>query len=111
LRLTAGQNDAIFNNASTFKVEMDDTTKILNDASPRTLVVLDELGRGTSSHDGTAIAFAVLHHLASRKSCIGFFASHYNLSDFTNHSKCAFRSEMLAQCNFGAASDHATWPL
>jgi DNA mismatch repair protein MSH6 len=90
---------------------MDDTTKILNDASPRTLVVLDELGRGTSSHDGTAIAFAVLHHLASRKSCIGFFASHYNLSDFTNHSKCAFRFERRAQSDPHAAFDHAIWLL
>lgn len=66
---------------------MDDTTKILSDASPKTLVVLDELGRGTSSHDGTAIAFAVLHHLATYKSCIGFFSTHYSLHDFESHSK------------------------
>lgn len=69
-----GANDAIFANASTFKVEMDDCRKILTKATPRSLVILDELGRGTSTYDGMAIAFAVLHRLATHVGCIGFFA-------------------------------------
>lgn len=53
-------SDAIFANASTFKVEMDDARKILVDSTPRSLVILDELGRGTATHDGLSIAFSVL---------------------------------------------------
>lgn len=88
-----GANDFIFANASTFKVEMDDCNKILTkvsfflslssnlelmgvsiQATPRSLVILDELGRGTSTYDGMSIAFAVLHRLATHVGCIGFFA-------------------------------------
>lgn len=89
-----GANDFIFANASTFKVEMDDCNKILQkvrvnalcscsradplaQATPRSLVILDELGRGTSTYDGMAIAYAVLHRLATHTGCIGFFATHF----------------------------------
>ncbi|KAJ8294900.1 DNA mismatch repair protein msh6 [Rhodotorula toruloides] len=72
-----GANDFIFANASTFKVEMDDCNKILQKATPRSLVILDELGRGTSTYDGMAIAYAVLHRLATHMGCIGFFATHF----------------------------------
>ncbi|GAA6001069.1 mismatch repair ATPase MSH6 [Rhodotorula paludigena] len=72
-----GANDLIFANASTFKVEMDDCNKILQKATPRSLVILDELGRGTSTYDGMAIAFAVLHRLSTHIGCIGFFATHF----------------------------------
>lgn len=92
-----GANDLIFANASTFKVEMDDCNKILqkvrghrglvgdfqtnaslaSQATPRSLVILDELGRGTSTYDGMAIAFAVLHRLSTHIGCIGFFATHF----------------------------------
>lgn len=70
-----GANDFIFNNTSTFKVEMDDCKKIISEATPKSLVILDELGRGTSTFDGVAIAFAVLHHLTTHKSCVGFFST------------------------------------
>lgn len=70
-----GANDFIFANASTFKVEMDDCRKILTKATPKSLVILDELGRGTSTYDGMAIAFSVLHRLATHVGCIGFFAA------------------------------------
>ncbi|KAH8919876.1 hypothetical protein BT69DRAFT_1336919 [Atractiella rhizophila] len=72
-----GANDLIFQNSSTFKVEMDDAKRILTEATPKSLVILDELGRGTSTHDGVAIAHAVLHRLATHVGCIGFFATHY----------------------------------
>lgn len=72
-----GANDFIFANSSTFKVEMDDCNKILTKATPRSLVILDELGRGTSTYDGMAIAFAVLHQLSTHVGCVGFFATHF----------------------------------
>ncbi|KAI5476724.1 hypothetical protein MNV49_007314 [Pseudohyphozyma bogoriensis] len=82
-----GANDFIFANASTFKVEMDDCNKILTKSTPRSLVILDELGRGTSTYDGMAIAFAVLHRLATHVGCIGFFATHFTslTEDFAYH--------------------------
>jgi DNA mismatch repair protein MSH6 len=73
-----GAQDHIFAAQSTFFVELAETKKILTEASPRSLVILDELGRGTSSSDGVAVAQAVLHHLASHVGCLGFFATHYH---------------------------------
>lgn len=72
-----GAHDNIFAAQSTFLVELSETAKILQFATPRSLVILDELGRGTSSYDGLAVAQAVLHDVASRIGCVGFFASHY----------------------------------
>lgn len=73
-----GAHDNIFAAQSTFFVELSETQKILADATPRSLVILDELGRGTSSYDGVAVAQAVLHDVATRLGCIGFFATHYH---------------------------------
>lgn len=72
-----GANDNIFAAQSTFFVELSETQKILSEATPRSLVILDELGRGTSSYDGVAVAQAVLHDIATRVGCVGFFATHY----------------------------------
>ncbi|KAI5808526.1 DNA mismatch repair protein msh6 [Peziza echinospora] len=73
-----GANDNIFASQSTFFVELSETKKILSEATPRSLVILDELGRGTSSYDGVAVAQSVLHHIATHIGCIGFFATHYH---------------------------------
>jgi len=73
-----GANDNIFAAQSTFFVELSETKKILAEATPRSLVILDELGRGTSSYDGVAVAQAVLHHVATHIGCVGFFATHYH---------------------------------
>ncbi|KAL9090621.1 MAG: hypothetical protein Q9159_001868 [Coniocarpon cinnabarinum] len=73
-----GANDNIMQAQSTFFVELAETKKILNEATPRSLVILDELGRGTSSVDGLAVADAVLHHIAGHVGCLGFFATHYH---------------------------------
>ena len=73
-----GANDNIFAAQSTFFVELAETKKILSEATPRSLVILDELGRGTSSYDGVAVAEACLHHIASHVGCVGFFATHYH---------------------------------
>ncbi|KAJ4358483.1 DNA mismatch repair protein msh6 [Didymosphaeria variabile] len=72
-----GANDNIFAAQSTFFVELSETQKILAEATPRSLVILDELGRGTSSYDGVAVAQAVLHDISTRIGCVGFFATHY----------------------------------
>ncbi|KAK5076960.1 DNA mismatch repair protein msh6 [Lithohypha guttulata] len=82
-----GAQDHIFAAQSTFFVELAETKKILTEASPRSLVILDELGRGTSSHDGVAVAQAVLHHLASHIGCLGYFATHYHSlsAEFDRH--------------------------
>jgi DNA mismatch repair protein MSH6 len=73
-----GAHDNIFAAQSTFFVELSETKKILSEATPRSLVILDELGRGTSSYDGVAVAQAVLHDVATRIGCVGFFATHYH---------------------------------
>jgi len=74
-----GANDNILGGQSTFMVELDETAKILRHATPRSLVILDELGRGTSTHDGFAIAYSVLHHLVTHIGCRGLFSTHYHL--------------------------------
>ncbi|CAK5264723.1 unnamed protein product [Mycena citricolor] len=82
-----GAYDNMFSNASTFKVELDECCKILRDATPKSLVILDELGRGTSTFDGMAIAGAVLHQLATHTLPLSIFATHYSslTDDFTYH--------------------------
>lgn len=82
-----GANDNIFAAQSTFFVELSETKKILSEATPRSLVILDELGRGTSSYDGVAVAQAVLHHIATHIGCVGFFATHYHslATEFSTH--------------------------
>ncbi|KAN0065001.1 DNA mismatch repair protein msh6 [Thecaphora frezii] len=84
-----GANDQIFRNNSTFMVEMLEASRIVKECTPRSLVVMDELGRGTSTFDGQAIAFAVLHHLVSRTRCLAFFLTHYtNLAyDFQGYPR------------------------
>ncbi|KAK4234506.1 hypothetical protein C8A03DRAFT_37716 [Achaetomium macrosporum] len=88
-----GANDNIFAAQSTFFVELSETKKILAEATPRSLVILDELGRGTSSYDGVAVAQAVLHHVASHIGCVGFFATHYHslAAEFTHHPEVRAR--------------------
>lgn len=72
-----GANDNIIAGLSTFMVELKETSRILNEATPASLVILDELGRGTSTHDGYAIALSVLHDLVARVGCLGLFTTHH----------------------------------
>ncbi|KAI1335613.1 muts domain V-domain-containing protein [Xylariaceae sp. FL0016] len=72
-----GARDNLFRGESTFMVEVSETAAILRAATPRSLVVLDELGRGTSTHDGAAIAQAVLAHVVRETKCLTLFITHY----------------------------------
>lgn len=73
-----GAADDLTRGYSTFMVEMIEAASILRYATPRSLVILDEVGRGTSTEDGVAIASAILEFLASHINCLSFFATHYH---------------------------------
>lgn len=72
-----GSLDAIGSGMSSLMVELAETSRILSAASSKSLVVIDELGRGTSTHDGTAIAYATLAHLVETINCVSLFITHY----------------------------------
>jgi DNA mismatch repair protein MutS len=73
-----GAQDDIASGQSTFMVEMTETAAILHQATPRSLLILDEIGRGTATYDGLAIARAVLEHIHDRLGARTLFATHYH---------------------------------
>ena len=73
-----GAADDLARGRSTFMVEMVETAAILNQAGPRALVILDEIGRGTATFDGLSIAWAVVEHLHQVNRCRALFATHYH---------------------------------
>jgi DNA mismatch repair protein MutS len=73
-----GASDDLARGRSTFMVEMTETSAILHNATRRSLVVLDEIGRGTSTFDGVSIAWAVAEHLHDAIGCRTLFATHYH---------------------------------
>ena len=73
-----GAADDLARGRSTFMVEMIETAAILNRATDRSLVILDEIGRGTATYDGLAIAWATLEHLHEASACRTLFATHYH---------------------------------
>lgn len=72
-----GASDSIQQGRSTFLEELSETSHILHRCTERSLVILDELGRGTSTHDGMAIAYATLHYLLKQKKSLVLFVTHY----------------------------------
>ncbi|KAJ1721891.1 DNA mismatch repair protein msh6 [Coemansia erecta] len=91
-----GARDSLVAGRSTFMVEMAETAAILRHATPASLVVLDELGRGTSTHDGEAVAFAVLHALCARLGCLSIFSTHYGLLADAMHAHPRLRPMSMA---------------
>ena len=89
-----GAADDLAQGRSTFMVEMVETAAILNQAGPRALVILDEIGRGTATFDGLSIAWATIEHLHEVNACRVLFATHYHeltqlsarLSELSNHT-------------------------
>ena len=73
-----GATDDLARGRSTFMVEMVETATILNRAGPRSLVILDEIGRGTATFDGLSIAWAVAEHLHENNRCRALFATHFH---------------------------------
>jgi DNA mismatch repair protein MutS len=73
-----GASDNLARGRSTFMVEMVETAAILSQATPRSLVILDEIGRGTSTYDGLAIAWAVVEAMHDDVRCRTLFATHYH---------------------------------
>lgn len=73
-----GSADNLYRDQSTFMVEMLETATILKQATARSFVIMDEVGRGTTPVDGTAIAFACLHHLYHVNRCRTLFATHFH---------------------------------
>jgi DNA mismatch repair protein MutS len=89
-----GASDDLSRGQSTFMVEMSETALILNHATARSLVILDEIGRGTATFDGLSIAWAVAEHLHDSIGCRTLFATHYHeLTDLAN------TKSSVANCN------------
>lgn len=101
-----GASDKILSGMSTFFVELSETATILHHATPHSLVILDELGRGTSTFDGTAIAHAVVSYLVKKSKCLSMFATHYHSvveewgshpEVFSGHMDCLVEGDDLDQ--------------
>ncbi|BAU02843.1 hypothetical protein VIGAN_11243300 [Vigna angularis var. angularis] len=97
-----GAKDRIMTGESTFYIECTETASVLQNATQDSLVILDELGRGTSTFDGYAIAYAVFRHLIEKVNCRMLFATHYHplTKEFASHPRvtmqhmaCAFKSK------------------
>jgi len=73
-----GSADNLYRDQSTFMVEMLETAQILKQATSRSFVIMDEIGRGTTPEDGTAVSYACLHHLATVNQCRTLFATHFH---------------------------------
>src|SRR3954466_1976057 len=91
-----GASDNLVRGQSTFMVEMSETSAILHTATSRSLVLLDEIGRGTSTYDGVSIAWAVTEHLHNATGCKTVFATHY-------HELTQLADELVALRNFNVA--------
>lgn len=91
-----GASDDLSKGQSTFMVEMNETSLIVNNATDQSLVILDEIGRGTATFDGLSIAWSVAEHLHDEVRCRTLFATHY-------HELCALADNRDSVANFNVA--------
>ena len=91
-----GASDDLSKGQSTFMVEMNETSLIVNNATDRSLVILDEIGRGTATFDGLSIAWSVAEHLHDEVQCRTLFATHY-------HELCTLSDSKKSVANFNVA--------
>ncbi len=91
-----GASDDLSRGQSTFMVEMNETAAILNNATDRSLVILDEIGRGTATFDGLAIAWSVAEHLHDNVQCRTIFATHYHELTALGDKRPAVRNANVA---------------
>jgi DNA mismatch repair protein MutS len=93
-----GASDNLARGESTFLVEMNETAFILNTATKKSLVIMDEVGRGTGTNDGLSIAWAVSEELLNRVGCRTLFATHFHELSLLSHQKLAnYSMEVLEQ--------------
>jgi DNA mismatch repair protein MutS len=93
-----GAGDELSSGRSTFMVEMMETAAILNHLEPKSLVIVDEIGRGTSTWDGLAIAWAVAERLIAAKDVLTLFATHYHeLTDLPETHATAFNASVTVR--------------
>ena len=91
-----GASDNLVRGQSTFMVEMSETSAILHTATQKSLVLLDEIGRGTSTYDGVSIAWSVSEYLHDEVRCKTVFATHY-------HELTQLTDELVAACNYSVS--------
>ncbi|KAL0659763.1 hypothetical protein Bca4012_080348 [Brassica carinata] len=105
-----GATDSIQHGRSTFLEELSEASHIIRTCSSRSLVIIDELGRGTSTHDGVAIAYATLHHLLVEKRCLVLFVTHYpEIAEISNSfpvSAGTYHVSYLTSQKDNGGSDH-----
>lgn len=100
-----GSADNLYQDQSTFMVEMLETAEILKQATPRSFVVMDEVGRGTTPEDGIAVGYACLHHLHEVNKCRTLFATHFHaLTDMT-----AQFDRLACYCTDVAEEQNGSW--
>ncbi|MGD9636213.1 MAG: DNA mismatch repair protein MutS [Pirellulales bacterium] len=91
-----GASDELSRGQSTFMVEMTETARILNTATARSVVILDEIGRGTSTYDGLSLAWSIVEHIHERIGCRTLFATHY-------HELTDLEDQLTGVANFNVA--------